>query len=64
MDKMLIKVATEFNIGLTAIVEYLISKGFEIENRPTSKITDEMYFELLREFNSSSRPKISRSKQH
>ncbi|MBK8242604.1 MAG: hypothetical protein IPK88_04195 [Saprospiraceae bacterium] len=57
MDKMLIKVATEFNIGLTAIVEYLISKGFEIENRPTSKITDEMYFELLREFNSSSRPK-------
>ncbi len=56
MTKLLIKVATEFNMGLTAIVEYLISKGFEVDNRPTSKITDEMYVELLKEFISSSRP--------
>lgn len=56
MTKLLIKVATEFNMGLTAIVEYLISKGFEVDNRPTSKITDEMYGELLKEFISSSRP--------
>ncbi len=54
---MLIKVATEFNVGLTSIVEHLKIMGFEVDNRPTSKITDEMYFELLKEFNSSSKPK-------
>lgn len=56
MDKMLIKVATEFNVGLTTIVEHLRIMGFEVDNRPTSKITDEMYVELLKEFYSSSRP--------
>lgn len=54
---MLIKVATEFNVGLTSIVEHLKIMGFEVDNRPTTKITDEMYVELLKEFNSSSRPK-------
>ncbi|MCI1265727.1 MAG: translation initiation factor IF-2 [Saprospiraceae bacterium] len=53
MTKLLIKVATEFNVGLTSIVEHLIAKGFEIDNKPTAKVTDEMYNALLIEFQSS-----------
>jgi translation initiation factor IF-2 len=53
MTKLLIKVATEFNVGLTSIVEHLIAKGFEIDNKPTAKVTDEMYNALLKEFQGS-----------
>ncbi len=48
--KLLFKVATEFNVGLSTVVETLQKKGFDIENKPTAKVTDEMYAELLREF--------------
>ncbi|MBK8956655.1 MAG: translation initiation factor IF-2 [Saprospiraceae bacterium] len=48
--KVLFKVATEFNVGLSTVVEALQKKGFEIENKPTAKVTDEMYTELLKEF--------------
>lgn len=53
MTKILIKVATEFNIGLSTIVDYLQLKGFDIDNKPTAKVTDEMYNELLKEFQGS-----------
>lgn len=53
MTKLLIKVAKEFNVGVGTIVEFLVSKGFEIENKATSKITDEMFLELQKEFQSS-----------
>jgi hypothetical protein len=53
MTKLLIKVATEFNVGLTTIVEHLKIMGFEVDNRPTAKITDEMYNELLIAFQSN-----------
>ena len=42
----LIKVAKHFNIGTSTVVEFLNSKGFDIESKPTAKVTDEMY-ELL-----------------
>lgn len=48
--KLLVKVATEFNVGLSTVVEALQKKGFEIDNKPTAKVTDEMYAELLKEF--------------
>lgn len=53
MSKRLVKIAKELNVGTTTIVEHLIKSGFEVENKPTAKITDEMYDELLKEFSSS-----------
>lgn len=38
----LFKIASEINIGRETIVEFLKSKGFDIENKPTSKLTEEM----------------------
>jgi translation initiation factor IF-2 len=53
MEKRLVKIAKELNVGTTTIVEHLINSGFEIENKPTAKITDEMYAVLLKEFQKS-----------
>ncbi len=53
MAKILVKAASEFNIGTNSIVEFLQKKGFSIENKPTAKISDEMYGELAKEFSSS-----------
>ena len=53
MAKRLVKIAKELNVGTTTIVEHLTVKGYEVENKPTAKITDEMYDELLKEFQKS-----------
>ncbi len=53
MSKRLIKIAKELNVGTSTIVEFLSSKGFEVPNRPTSKVSDEMYGALVKEFSSS-----------
>ncbi|MBP7821376.1 MAG: translation initiation factor IF-2 [Saprospiraceae bacterium] len=60
MEKQLIKVAKEFNIGKDSIVEYLAAKGFEIENKPNAKVTEEMYNVLLKhpEFKNSIKDKV------
>ncbi len=50
MARRLVKIAKELNVGTKTIVEHLHDSGFEIKDRPTAKITDEMYQELLREF--------------
>lgn len=50
MSRVLVKVARDLNVGTAAIVEYLNSKGFDIENKPNAKITDNMYDELARSF--------------
>jgi translation initiation factor IF-2 len=42
-DKRLRKVAGEFNVGTSTIVDFLSEKGFEITSSPNSKITPEMY---------------------
>jgi len=44
------KVLRELNISLERVVEFLNQKGFEVEPRPTSKITEEVYQILLSEF--------------
>ncbi|NGP88914.1 translation initiation factor IF-2 [Fodinibius halophilus] len=41
--KRLFKVASEFNVSTTSIVDSLSDEGFEIANKPNSKITPEMY---------------------
>ena len=53
MAKRLIKIAKELNVGTSTIVEHLHNNGFEIENKPTAKISEEMYAELLKEFQKS-----------
>ncbi|MEM1320885.1 MAG: translation initiation factor IF-2 [Bacteroidota bacterium] len=53
MAKRLVKIAKELNVGTTTIVEHLNKSGFDIENKPTAKITDEMYSELLKAFQKS-----------
>ena len=57
MTRLLIKVATDFNVGLTTIVEHLHKKGYDLDSKPTAKVTDEMYEELLKEFQGSIKEK-------
>ena len=53
MAKRLVKLAKELNVGTATIVEFLQQNGIEIENKPTSKITDEMNALLVKEFSNS-----------
>jgi len=46
------KVAKEFNLSVGKIVEFLGSKGHTVENNPNSKIGDEEYGLLMKEFSS------------
>ena len=53
------KVLREFNISLDRAVEYLSSKGYEVEARPTTKITDEEYEVLFNEFQTDKSKKVA-----
>ncbi len=53
MSQRLVKVAKELNVGTDSIVDYLARKGFAIDAKPTSIITDEMHDLLLQEFSSN-----------
>ena len=53
MSKRLVKIAKELNVGTSTIVEFLNENGFDIENKPTSKVSDDMYEALLKEFSNS-----------
>lgn len=53
MSKRLVKIAKELNVGTSTIVEYLTNAGFEVENKPTAKISEEMYAELTKQFSTS-----------
>jgi len=53
MAARLVKIAKELNVGTATIVEFLGENGFEIENKPTSKVTDEMYEALLKKYSNS-----------
>ncbi len=44
------KIAKELNVGIANIVEYLGSKGIEIDGRPNTKITPEAYDILKQQF--------------
>ncbi len=46
----LLKAAKELNIGLSTAVESLAKKGFKLEAKPNSKLTEEMYGALLKEY--------------
>ncbi|WP_452219907.1 translation initiation factor IF-2 [Lacinutrix salivirga] len=53
------KVLRELNISLDRAVEYLDSKGIEIEKRPTTKISQETYNVLSDEFQTDANKKVA-----
>ena len=53
MSKLLFNVAKELNVGTTTIVEFLAKKGHSLENKPIAKVTDDMYKDLTKQFQSS-----------
>lgn len=46
----LFKIASEINIGKENIVEYLQSKGYDIQNKPTSILSEEMVEAVFEKF--------------
>ncbi|GAB1857832.1 translation initiation factor IF-2 [Flavobacteriaceae bacterium MHTCC 0001] len=56
------KVLRELNISLDRAVEFLDSKGIEIEKRPTTKISEETYNVLSDEFETDANKKIRSQK--
>lgn len=46
----LLKAAKELNIGIGTAVDFLVKKGFEVESKPNTKLSPDMYVVLLEEF--------------
>src|SRR5690606_29346931 len=46
----LLKAAKELNIGIGTAVDFLSKKGFDVESKPNTKLSSELYDILLREF--------------
>ena len=44
------KVTRDLNVGIATVVEFLQGKGFTIEANPNTKITEEQYNILVKEF--------------
>ncbi len=44
------KAAREFNVGIHTIVEYLSKKGIVVDEKPTTKLSQEAYAMLVQEF--------------
>ncbi len=53
------KVLTELNISLDRAVDFLASKGHDIEARPTTKISNEVHQVLLDEFQTDMSKKVA-----
>ena len=56
------KVAREFNLGLSTIVDFLNEKGFEVESNPNTKLGPEMLDALIDEFQSDKKLKEKSAK--
>ena len=56
------KVAKEFNVGITTLVEFLAKKGKKIESNPNTKIDGELYNILASAFQSERKVKEDASK--
>lgn len=46
----LLKAAKELNIGIGTAVDFLVKSGFEVDSKPSTKLSGEMYNVLLKEF--------------
>ncbi|TNF72370.1 MAG: translation initiation factor IF-2 [Bacteroidetes bacterium] len=53
------KVLRELNISLDRAVDYLTSQGHEVDARPTTKISNEIYQVLLEEFQTDKSKKVA-----
>lgn len=53
----LVKVAKELNVSVSAISEFLKSKGHVIENNPMAKLSDDLYTILSKEYQSEKEAK-------
>ncbi|MFW5851875.1 MAG: translation initiation factor IF-2, partial [Bacteroidota bacterium] len=54
MAKRLNKITREFNVGIATIVDFLASKGHDIDSNPNTKIPDELYEILEQEYSTES----------
>lgn len=57
------KVIKDLNVGLDTIVEFLSSKGENVEQNPNAKITDEQYELLVEEFDTDKKLKKEAERQ-
>src|SRR5688572_24219550 len=55
----LVKVANELNVGTHTIIEHLKKAGHEVEDKPTAKLTEDMYVLLLKEFQKDVAAKVN-----
>src|SRR3972149_1424698 len=46
------KIAREFNVGISTIVEFLHKKNHNIDPNPNTKISDDLYALLVQEYSS------------
>ena len=53
------KVLRELNISIDRAVDFLESKGIEIDKRPTTKISEEVYNILSNEFETDANKKVA-----
>ena len=44
------KAASEFNVGVQTIIDFLHKKGHKIDSNPNTKLTPEMYALLIKEY--------------
>lgn len=44
------KIAREFNVGISTIVEFLNKKGYQVDPNPNTKVTEEIYDILIDEY--------------
>jgi len=44
------KIAREFNVGISTIVEFLNKKGYEVDPNPNTKVSEEIYDILIHEY--------------
>src|SRR6478609_6928648 len=51
------KVVKELGVGIATIADHLSKKGFKVDTNPNSKITDEQYSLLLKDFHSDKKTK-------
>ncbi len=58
MSKRLVKIAQELNVGTNTIVDFLANKGFHLDNKPTSIVTEEMETLLLKEYQKDMAEKV------
>ena len=56
------KVTRDLNVGITTVVDFLQKKGYTVEANPNTKITEEQYAALVKEFSRDKDLKIESEK--